>query len=332
MKVLLVGVHNRYFSNTVEFREKAIRDLGHKLVFFDDRSFIVPGRIRKHSDFLQKWDLNRINKNIVRCARKEKPDVCLFLGGQRVMRGTILALKELELYTVLWTTDIPSDFDNIISSAVYYNNIFCAGTEAIDLLNSKITKSPHWLPFACDPELHHPFDLATDEKKEFNNDIVFVGSYYPNRAKILETLSDLDIKVYGPGWSKIGAGSNLKHKIIDRRIDYDEWIKIFSGAKIVLSIHYQDGKTPCYQASPRIFEAMACKSFVLSDDQKDVRELFEDKKQIVFYEDNLDLRRNILYYLENKQARDEIALSGYNEVIEKHTYKNRIEKILKYVK
>ena len=107
-------------------------------------------------------------------------------------------------------------------------------------------------------------------------------------------------------------------------LDYKEWVKIFNAAKIVLIIHYQDGNTVCHQASPKVYEAMACRTFVLVDRQKDIFSLFEDKNHLISFTNISDLKNKITYY--------KIATRGYREVLEKHTYIHRIREMLSMLK
>ena len=113
MKILFVSNHNPHFLNTNFYREKALKALGHHLVFFEDRNFLIPGRIRKKINLLQNWDLKRLNKKLVKLARIEKPDIFLVVGGHRVLPETIPEIKTLDVETILWTSDAPKDFDNI---------------------------------------------------------------------------------------------------------------------------------------------------------------------------------------------------------------------------
>ena len=332
MKILLTGNHNPHFTNTVVYREKAIKELGHEVIFFGDRSFLLPGRIRQRIDFLQRWDLKRLNSNLIKLASKKKPDLCIVVGGYRTSPDALSAMKNRGIRTVLWTTDAPRHFENIIKMASVYDYIFCSGTEAIIMLKNRGIEKIFWLPFACDEEYHQPVTLSEKEKNALGKDIVFVGSFYPNRADILEGISDMNIAVWGPNWGELKRHSPLKNKVMDAKLDYDQWRKIYSASKIVLVIHYNDGKTPCDQASPRLFEAMACGSFVMADGQKDARALFGDKEQVVFFDGVEDLRKKILYYLDHPLEMKEIAQKGREEVLARHTYKRRIEDMLSVIK
>ncbi len=331
MKIVLVGNHNPCFVNSVVYREKAIRQLGHELVFFDDRKWFIPGRIRDKIKLLHKWDMNRLNNSLLSLIEGGRPDICLFIGGFRTYASVVDKINKMGVKTVLWTTDPPTNFDNVISVARVCNFVFCSGTEAMDILQIEGVSNTVWLPFACDPDYHRPVELTDEDNRKYARRIAFVGSYDANRARILESLSDLDIGVWGPYWDRLDSSSPLKPKARGVKLNYDVWVKIFNAADIVLVIHFQDGKIINHQASPKLFEALACKSFVIVDSQKDAMTIFEDKRHVVFFTDTEDLRKKVLYYLSHSEERERIATEGYNEVITSHTYRHRIEKMLKII-
>jgi len=328
MKILLVGYHNPHFVNTIVLREKAIGYLGHEAIGFDDAKYMLPGRIRSRFPFLHQWDVEHLNENLVNTARQHKPDCCLVVGGQNILPQTVSRIKHMGIPIALWTTDVPADFKNILESASFYDHLFCAGSEASDIFHARGFENVTWLPFACDPNFHKRISLNIDESHQFAKDIVFVGSYYSNRARILEGIADLDLGVWGPYWQKLEVHSPLKKKAINIKMNYDQWVKIFNASKINIVIHYQDGKLPCHQASPKLFEAMACGCFVLTDRQKDAQALFKDKEHLVFFDDPQDLRAKIKYYLDHEDERKRIAERGFIEVLEKHTYQHRVKSIL----
>lgn len=331
MKILMVSYHNPNFVNTTHYREKAIEYLGHELVTFDDRSFMIPGRIRQRIKVLHDWDLKRINRQLITRVRQSKPDVCFVIGGQRILPETVARIREMKIKIALWTTDPPTDFANVLAAAPHYDHLFCAGTEAMEIFNAKKLTINTWVPYACDPYYHKPVDLTDAEKKEYGHDAVFVGSYYPNREQLFETVADLDIAIWGPYWDRLDQKSKLRAKSISVKINYEQWVKIYGAGKIILVTHYQNPPIPCYQASPKLFEAMACGSFVLVDDQKDVRALFQDGKHLVFFKDPQDLREKICYYAAHDKERLAIAAEGQREVLKNHTYQQRFQQMLSII-
>jgi len=333
MHILFSGYHNPYFMTITEYMEDAIRALGHDLTVFDDRQHIVPGRIRQSIHWLQQYDLRHINKKLVSLALKSKPDIAVVTGGHRITRQSVQALKKNRTCPVLWTIDAPSNFEPIIDVAPVYDHVFCQGSEAVELLNCAGIEGAQWLPVGCDPNIHKPIELSPEEKRYYGSDVVFVGSYYQNRAEVFESLVDFDLAIWGPGWERLEKKSKLKRCIRTAHTTPSEWAKIYSASKIVLAPHYQDPTNtfPMYQASPRVFEALACRAFVMSDNQRDVFSLFKDGEHLVRFNDAHDLVEKITWYLGHLSERQRIAAQGYDEVTQKHTYVRRIEKLIESV-
>lgn len=333
MRILLSGYHNPHYLTLTEYIERAIGALGHELIVFNDRDHTFPKLLRKRVKILQQISLGIINRNLVTLVHRTQPDIVIAIGGDRITSKALKQLADDGLCTVLWTIDPPINFQPIINSAPFYSFIFCLGTEAIELLRRAGINNSHWLPMACDCAQHRPFKLSKKEQEHYGHDIVFVGSYYPNRAELFEKLADFNLGIWGPGWDKLEMKSKLRFHIKAAHTTSLEWVKIYSASKIVLTTHYRDpkGRIQVYQASPRVFEAMACGAFVISDHQRDVMALFKDGEHFVSYNGHKDLISKIKFYLKNPAERKKIAARGRQEVLSNHQYVHRIEKLLSII-
>jgi spore maturation protein CgeB len=337
MKVLFSSYRNPRFVTITEYIEKAFNEQGCQTIFFNNRSFIIPGRIREKISYFNKIDLRRINRGLIGNISSSKPDLFLEAGGYRILPDTIDRIKGMGVTTALWTIDAPKEFEPIRQAAPHYDFVFTGGSEAYDILKDIGLRNVHFLPFACDPEFHKPQVLTGDEKKLYGCDVAFVGTIdpdlYPFRMKILEAISDFDLGVWGPGVERISTSSPLRQKIRGGETTPDVWTKIYSQAKIVLCMHYKDpeGKISCHQASPRVYEALACGAFLMVDDQRDVKKLFKDRDGLVVFKDVHDLKSLLSYYLKRPDERKSIAALGRRKVRAGHTYNHRIQDLLKAV-
>jgi spore maturation protein CgeB len=337
IKVLFSSYRNPSFITITEYIEKAFKEQGCQTIFFNNRSFIIPGRIRKKISYFDKVDLRRINRGLIATITSSKPDLFVEAGGYRIWPETIDRIKDFGVKTILWTIDPPRNFDSIIKAAPHYDFVFTGGSEAYDILKGIGAKNLSFLPFACDPDFHNPQRLTVEEKRLYDCDIAFVGSVhpelYPFRVRILEAISDFDLGVWGPGAESISSSSPLKKRIRGDKTTPNVWTKIYSQAKIVLCMHYKDpeGKIPCHQASPRVYETMASGAFLMVDAQRDVINLFNPGVELVVFEDIEDLYDKIHYYLKHQNEREAIAHKGRETVLNKHTYPHRLEKMLSIV-
>lgn len=304
--------------------------------FFENRDFILPGRIRDRASFLNRWDLRRLNKRLLAIARSYKPDLFLEAGGWNILPATLDAMRDMGIRTALWTIDPPRLFKPIREAAPHYDFVFTQGTEAYEILKKYNIKNLHWLPFACDSDFHKPIELTPEELKRYSTEVCFVGSWNPlyvKRRAVLEGLTDFKIGIWGPGWDKLPAESPLRRFIRGLHTKPEDWTKIYSASKIVLCIHDHDteGKILIYQASPRVYEVLACGAFLVTDRQKDILTLFNPGEDLVIFNNIKELREIITYYLRHPDEARSIAERGRMKVLENHTYRHRIKEILAQV-
>ena len=337
MQVLFSSNINPNFETFSDYIEKAFREAGCETCFFENRDFVIPGRIRDRVVLLQEWDLSRLNKRLLEKAAEFKPQIYVEAGGWNILPETIEKLKSMGIKTALWTVDPPHTFKQIIRAAPHYDFVFCQGTEAVQILKEYKVKNLHWLPFACDPDFHKPVKLTTTERRKYETQICCLGSWTPDYTKrqaALECLTDYNLGIWGPGWNNLPVGSNLNKFVRDYHTKPAEWIKIYSATRIALIVHYQDMKwhVPCYQASPKVFEALACGSFLVVDDQKDILSLFESERQLVVYHNHYELKELVHHYLEHPDEARKIAQQGRKDVLENHTFRHRVDEMLEIIK
>lgn len=330
MRILVSGHHNPRFITITEYIERAILRLGHGLVVFEDRRHLFPGRLRRRWALLQRLSIAAINRALVRLAERTRPDLILVTGGHRITRPTLDSLTRRGVPVVLWTTDPLKATDPLPQTAPHYRAVFCQGSEAVELLRAAGVPGVRRLPMACDPEIHRPVALSEEERRHLGSPVVFVGSYYPHRAALLRRLTLCGLSIWGPGWDALAPGDPLRRCVRGPGIGPDRWVRIYSAAQVVLSIHYRsdDERFPVYQASPRVFEALACGAFLLTDRQPDVLSLFRDGEHLASFSGGEELQRQILHYLRHPGERRRIAAAGRGEVLGRHTYVHRIEELL----
>jgi spore maturation protein CgeB len=329
MRILFVTARNPHFTTITEYIERAVCSLGHDLSSYDDREFVFPGRVRDAITPLDRFDLSLLNRRLRKAVQKQRPDLLLCAGGERILPETVEAARAAGIRTALWTIDAVKPCDPRIALAPHFDFVFCGGSEMIEALRRiPLRNDPLWLPFACDPELHHPIALSPAETACYACDLAFVGSLhrelYPNRVAILKALADFDLGVWGPGARALPRSSVVYQKVRGDAAGLEEWTRIYSAAKITLCAHYGGPGPRSKQASPRVYEALACGSFILCDDQPDVQALFEDGRELVIFRSLSELREKALYYLDHDQERKTIAARGREKVLAEHTYRHRI--------
>jgi spore maturation protein CgeB len=110
-------------------------------------------------------------------------------------------------------------------------------------------------------------------------------------------------------------------------VDYDTQMpEVFRHSKINLNISLsliQSG------IPMRVLDVLACGGFLLTNYQPEIAEYFENGRELVIYEDYVDLVQKVQYYLAHDEERKEIARNGQQAVRERFNFDDRIKVMFK---
>ncbi len=147
------------------------------------------------------------------------------------------------------------------------------------------------------------------------------------RKNIINSLLTLDINTFGDpeGWKELIGKNIITHPNIDYK---SQLCGMYRNIIINLNI------TSCQMSSAvnqRVFDIPMSGSFVISDNQKDMEELFDIGKEAVCYNEINELKDLIVYYTKHETTRNEIIDNAMKRIKNQHTYINRIESIFNLV-
>lgn len=141
----------------------------------------------------------------------------------------------------------------------------------------------------------------------------------------LEKLTDR-ISVFGYGRSYIkGYSAKLLESNNPPRYGIDMY-NLFNMSKIVLNIHI--GIAGEYAGNMRLFEVTGIGSCLLTDNKRNMSELFDVDKEVVVYDSPEDCINKIKWLLDNEEERIRIARAGQKKTLESHTVEARCKSII----
>lgn len=336
MKILLVG--SDWYGGVTEYCEDALNDLGHTVRKFyyekDYASLSLLGKIQAR--FIRTFQSGKdsavvkMNAYLLKEALVFKPDMILIIKGQVIFPETLAQIKAItDIPIVSWWIDDPLLKTNgpyILRSAKHIDYMFIFDPFYIGDLIKAGFKKTYYLPFACSPKIHKKNNLSVGEIDYYSSDVSFLGIISDFRQEILRQLLDFDLKIWG--MSYLSNNDEFKKYMVNRLIPNKEAINIYNASKIVLNINHPQSVSA---TNTRTFEAVGCGAFHLTDDKKEIHNLFSVGTEIDCYEGISDLRGKIKYYLNNPDKRQEIASRGQERAYREHTYVHRMESLLKIV-
>lgn len=219
-----------------------------------------------------------------------------------------------------WIADSHLGYDYRLKRAKQFDHVFASHKPSIErMIKDGIDPAKiSYLPWAAEPMCYKPFPII--ERWNW----AFVG-YLNNDFRI--DLVDLFCKEWPPILGQ-GYFGNRQPEWTGHNI-LEDAAKKLSQAKIVINEAIHD------DLNMRVFETLACKRLLLTEDIPAVRDHFEDGKHLVLFKTVDEAIEKAKYYLAHEAERNAIAEAGYAEFLDKHTYAHRakyiLEKCLNYV-
>ncbi len=237
-----------------------------------------------------------------------------------VLRGELEYEPDYSNLNIMWNISHPKSI--LKEEYEKYDYVFISSNKYVDKLKNKVNTNVHALLQCTDPDVFYP-----EKDKYFSDEILFVGV---TRGVYREIVKDIlktkhDVSIYGMGWEEFIDEKYVKGYFIPN----DELHKYYSSCKILLNDHWDDMRDEDFPSN-RLFDALSCGTFVISDNIPSAKTLFEGG--IVTYDNVNDLNNKINYYLEHEDERIKIAKKGQKIVLENHTFDNRIIEIISVIK
>lgn len=318
----------------------AFKSLGCEVETFDQKAeYEMTSPLTKNrylNRLLNKYFNSRVSQELAQKVKMYRPDLILTLKGQFISPKILEEIKATT-HALLFNfyTDDPfnpnpgASSEHVRKSVPFYDCYFIWGKFLIPQLKKAGAKSIEYLPFACDPDLHHLVKLTEEEEKIYGSDIAFIGNWDVEREKWLSVLEDYDHAIWGADYWK----TRCKNKFLRQRwrgkpVIGDEMAKVCLASKINLNILRLQNKGA---HNMRTFEIPASGGFVLAERSEEHLRFFEEGKEIACFSTPQELKEKIEYYLRHEEEHRQIADAAHREV-QNHTYLHRVKKILEVYK
>ncbi|MBM7615471.1 glycosyltransferase family protein [Alkaliphilus hydrothermalis] len=238
--------------------------------------------------------------------------------------------------TVFWNKEDPLNFQRFISAAKLFDYVFTTDSHCIpkymEILGHNRIYS---LPFAAQPKIHNPIN----KNKTKLGEVAFAGTWYntghEERVKQLEMMLkpalNYDLHIYDR-MNNFTQSDHYKfphvyQPHIKGSLAYDEMTSTYKKYPIFLNVNSCNQSPTMF--SRRVFELLACGTNVISSYSVGIDEMFSG---IVHLSQSEAETISHLELLINDQGkRDQYSLIGIREVLKHHTYKHRLNQIVKKV-
>ncbi len=252
--------------------------------------------------------------------KEYKPDVVYI---QLMAHISPVFLKKIKKHCKLLVGQIASPLPSM-SNFKEYNLILSSLPNFVEKFNEAGIKSEYFkLGFEADI-------LSHLTKRENSYPVVHIGGYGPvhqERNTLLEKASEITpIDYFGYGLNNLAPDSKIRKNFHGEAWGL-EMFNILHNSKITMTKHIHSVAGD-YANNMTLYEATGVGILLLTDEKKNLDEIFKVGEEIVTYKDAEDLAGKIKYYLEHEEERKIIAAAGQKRTLENHSYKIRMEELI----
>lgn len=108
-----------------------------------------------------------------------------------------------------------------------------------------------------------------------------------------------------------------------------DMFNLFLRSKIVLNFHV--GAAGDYAGNMRMFEVTGVGSCLLTDNKKNMKDLFDLEREVVAYENAEDCISKVKWLLDHEDERKSIALAGQQRTLRSHTVEERCKLMIEII-
>jgi len=334
MKILLVC---EYWYGTGGWQyKKYLEQLGCQVEVFDFRKRAEhPLNSNRMLGILtRRLTRRRMNREFIATAQRFQPDVTFLLKAETLFESALKRVKTR--FTKLlfqWYPDGPFNIENrnatkdSIASIPLFDIYFIYARSLITPLMEAGAKRVEYLPFCYDPDLLHPPERISDEERmKYQCDVVFAGTWEPEREKWLNHVRDFDLAIWGNMWEHASGSPELLKKWRGQAVYGEEISKLFAVSKIHLNFLREQNRD---SHNVRTLEIPGFGGFLLTQrSEEQAKELFLEGKEIECFDSPEELRDKITYYLQHENKRQAIARAGHERAVKEHQAIHRLRKVV----
>lgn len=201
-----------------------------------------------------------------------------------------------------WAIDTHIALDRSIRRFGDADFLFAAQQNGAASLQHSTGRTVHWLPLACDPEIHRPISGELE-----SYDVGFVGHVVGNeRERLLKLLAQR----YPGSW----FGQAF----------FDEMCRIYSRSRVGFNCSVAD------DINMRLFEILACGIPLITNsiEHNGLEDLFDIGDHLWTFRSDEELFSGVDRLLKDRPLARKLAAAGQDHVLKNHTYQHRMSSLL----
>lgn len=299
-------------------RVKALRRLGYGVDHLDLRKLFRRTRLtarivtRLGGHVLSPWVLRALSGSL----RGKKYRTCIVDGGEMVTPKVIELIRKHAGKVVNYNIDDPLGPRDGAKSAAYRRSVafydLCVVMRPVNVTEAKVLGAKRVIRMnrAADEVTHAPRVISDIDRTRWSSDVLFLGTWFPERGPFLTALVKLGVPltIRGANWDKAPEWRELQPYWKGGQLMGDDYAKAIQCAKLNLGL-LSKGNRDLH--TTRSLEVPALGGLLCAERTSEHLEMYVEGKEALFWssaEECAEVCRNAL---QDEAMRAQIASAGH---------------------
>ena len=252
--------------------------------------------------------------------------------AQNPLQDLLSYCRSHRIPTVFWNKEDPPSFDTFIDAARGFDVVLTTDADCIPKYKTVCGHDRVYaMPFAAQPKLHNP----RREKDWPRHRVAFAGSWTWREERtaslryLLDAALPFGLHIFDRNLDRKDLGSRASalrfpdryQPAIKGSLDYQQMLTAYRCYDVLLNTNSVTNSPTMF--SRRVFESLACGTPVVSTDSLGMRRLLGKNVRVTHNAE--EASSHIRALLEDEMVRAREGHLAYRDVLEKHTYRHRMD-------
>ncbi len=331
LSILYLGPH----SGTCLDRAHALRRCGHTVTHHDLRTLLpaTPWVDRITWRLGGDWLAPRLLRPLAALLRTKKFDVCYVDGGEYVTPRVIALLRQHAERVINYNIDDPlgprdgARFRAYRQSLPHYDLNAVVRTDNVAEGEALGARRMLRVYRSADERSHAARHLSAHDHLVWDCDVLFLGTWFPERGPFLKALIALGVPltIQGPHWHKAREWPVLESHWRGGAIAGDDYAKAIQCARVNLGLLSRENRD---LHTTRSLEIPALGALLCAERTSEHEAMYEEGAEALFWSNAEECAAMCRYALVDEKRRQSIAAAGHQRVMRNGHYNEMVLKTI----
>jgi hypothetical protein len=316
-------------------RADALRRLGHRVEHIDLRELLPHTRWvdrvtwKLGGQWFAPWIMRALSAKLA----DRRFDLCHVDSGELVTPRVIRRLRQHAAKVVNYNIDDPTGERDKMRFIAYRRSLpfydLCVVMRPQNVVEAQQLGARHVVRAyrSADEVAHAPRPLTDEDRAQWNSEVLFLGTWFPERGAFLLDLirRGVPLTICGPNWHKAPQWPALQAHWRTDALHGDNYAKAIQCAKVNLGL-LSKGNRDLH--TTRSLEIPALGGLLCAERTSEHMSMYEEGREALFWSDVEECAAMCRLALSNDELRNSISAAGRARLIA-HGYYN--EKIMKHI-